>query len=278
VTSLALESAYKSALIPLSGRLIKAAMGRDSLQWLSRLEIYAELDSTNRYLLVQARKDVSRGRVCLAEAQSAGRGRHGRLWISPPSGNIYLSLLWYFSVPSQFLGGLSLVVGVAVCRALEEQKIGGIGLKWPNDLLWEQRKLGGILVELVPKERGTGVVIGVGINVAMPPFYKEQVDQPCVDLLEVMPAQPLRRNQLVGRLIHHLLLIMGDFESQGLDCCLHDWRRWDACYLREVYLYRGDAVVIGTACGVDEKGCLLLREREGISSYSSGEVRLRLAP
>jgi BirA family transcriptional regulator, biotin operon repressor / biotin---[acetyl-CoA-carboxylase] ligase len=252
-------------------------MGWDSLRWLSRLEIYAELDSTNRYLLAQARESVSRGRVCLAESQSAGRGRHERPWVSPPSGNIYLSLLWHFSAPSRSMCGLSLAAGVAVLRALEDQRICGVGLKWPNDLLWGERKLGGILVELVPKGRETGVVVGVGMNVAMSALHRDQVGQPCVDLLEVMQDQPLCRNHLVGRLIHHLLLIMHDFESRGLDCCLDDWRRWDAYYQREVCLYMGNTVIVGTAYGIDEKGCLLLQGREGVLRYCSGEVSLRSA-
>lgn len=265
-------------LIPLNPRLIKAVMERDSLKWLSRLEVYTELDSTNRYLLARAKKaGASRGEVCLAEAQFAGRGRCDRFWISPPTGNIYLSLLWYFSKHARFLSGLSVAVGVAVLRALQDQGIVNAGLKWPNDVFWDDRKLGGILVELVLKGEITAAVVGVGINVDMPTFYREQLDQPCTDLLEAIQNRPIYRNQLVGRLIHHLLLAMHSFEGQGLNDCLNDWRRWDICYQREVCLSMGNEVIRGIACGINEKGGLLLRGKEGISCYLCGEISLRPA-
>ncbi len=262
---------------PLESHSLTAAMDQESLQWLSRLEIHEELDSTNRYLLARVKRDAHKGEVCLAEAQQAGKGRRNRSWLSPPSGNIYLSLLWYFPIGPQSLGGLSLAVGVAVIRALQDQGITGVCLKWPNDVIWDTRKLGGILVELVPREKRIGAVVGVGINVAMPPPYREQLDQPCVDLLEVMQGRPLYRNQLAGRLIHHLLLVMRGFESRGLSDYLDDWHRWDACYQREVYLSMDNTVVFGTACGVDKEGYLLLQGQEGISRYFCGEVSLRPA-
>lgn len=251
-------------------------MEGDSLRWLSRLEIHGELDSTNRYLGDRAKRDVPKGEVCLAEAQSAGRGRRRRTWLSPP-GNIYLSLLWYFASGFQSLGGLSLAVGVAVMRALEDQGIRSAGLKWPNDILWGTRKLGGVLVELMPKEREVGAVAGVGLNVALPAPYKERLDPPGVDVAEIAPERPPNRNQLAGRLVHHLLLVMRGFEGRGLSDCLEDWRRWDACYQREVYLSMENTVILGTACGVDNAGNLLLRGPKGLSRYACGEVSLRPA-
>lgn len=267
----------QAGIDPLKLHSLTAAMDRNSLQWLSRLEIHGELDSTNRYLLARAKRNAHKGEVCLAEAQSAGKGRRNRSWLSPPSGNIYLSLLWYFSTGLQSLGGLSLAAGVAVIRALQDQGITGARLKWPNDVIWDTRKLGGILVELVPRGRRIGAVVGVGINVAMSPPYREQLDQPCVDLLEVAQGRSLCRNQVAGRLIHHLLLVMRGFESHGLIYCLDDWHRWDACYQREVYLSMDNTVVFGTACGIDKEGYLLLQGQEGISRYFCGEVSLRPA-
>jgi BirA family biotin operon repressor/biotin-[acetyl-CoA-carboxylase] ligase len=271
------ENCLQAGILPLKSQLIKAAMERDSLKWLSRLEIHAELDSTNRYLLARAKTGANRVEVCVAETQSAGKGRHDRSWISPPTGNIYLSLLWHFYKDPHFLSGLSIAAGVAVLRALQEQGIASAGLKWPNDVLWDERKLGGILVELVPKGDITGAVVGVGINVNMPLSYREQLDWPCADLLEIIQDRPLYRNQLVGRLIHHLLLVMHGFEGQGLSDCLNDWRRWDICYQREVYLYMDNKVISGIAYGIDEKGGLLLWGKEGISCYLCGEVSLRPA-
>lgn len=267
-------------IIPLKSQLIRAAMEKESLKWLSRLEIHAELDSTNRYLLARAKAKAgaSKGEVCLAETQLAGKGRRDRLWVSPPTGNIYLSLLWHFSKDPQLLSGLSVAAGVAVLRALQEQGVASAGLKWPNDVvLWGNRKLGGILVELASRGDITGAVIGVGINVSMPISYREQLNQPCADLLEVMQDRPIFRNRLAGRLIHHLLLIMHRFEEQGLSYCLNDWRRWDVCYQREVYLHMDNRVISGIAYGIDDKGGLLLWGKDGISCYPCGEVSLRPA-
>lgn len=220
---------------------------------------------------------ASKGEVCLAETQLSGRGRCERLWLSPPTGNLYLSLLWYFSTGSQLLSSLSLAAGVAVLRTLQEQGVTSAGLKWPNDIvLWDYRKLGGILVELVSRGDIIGAIIGIGLNVNMPISYRQQLNQPCADLSEVMNNRWISRSQLAGRLIHHLLLIMRRFEKQGLkDDILNDWRKWDICYQREVYLHSDDQIISGTAYGIDNNGRLLLWRNDGISCYSYGEVSLR---
>ncbi|CAB1275669.1 biotin--[acetyl-CoA-carboxylase] ligase [Candidatus Nitrosacidococcus tergens] len=261
----------------LNAKNIKNAIGKDGLHLLSELWIYPELDSTNDYLLAQAKKGASRGSVCLAEKQSAGKGQHNRTWISPPTGNIYLSLLWYFHNTAK-LSGLSLAIGVGILRAFEKEGITFLRLKWPNDIiLLDFRKLGGILVELVSQGDVIIAVIGVGININMSASYQKEINQPYGSLSEMMGDQPIFRDYLAGRLIYHLLLTLARFEKEGLSAFLEDWQKWDLYYNEKVYLYASGRVIYGTACGIDDLGNLLFEEKNQRSCYSSGKISLRLA-
>ena len=148
---------------------------------LADLEIFKSIDSTNKYAREKAEQAPASGSVVLAEQQSAGRGRRGKTWVSPFAANIYLSIVWDFEQGAQALEGLSLAVGVAVKRALNAQGVNGVQLKWPNDIYVEGQKLGGILLEMIGDPAGQcSVIVGVGINVAMPESsglrYRSRVD------------------------------------------------------------------------------------------------------
>ncbi|CAH9018205.1 biotin--[acetyl-CoA-carboxylase] ligase [Candidatus Nitrosacidococcus sp. I8] len=265
------------SVAPLNAKNIRNSIGRDGLNLLSELWIHQELDSTNNYLLTQAKKGASRGTVCLAEMQSAGKGQYNRTWISPPIGNIYLSLLWNFYNTIQ-LSGLSLAIGVGILRAFEEEGITFLRLKWPNDIiLLDFRKLGGILIELISQGNLITAVIGVGININVSESYQKKIDQSYGSLSEMMGEQPVFRDYLAGRLIHHLLLTLSCFEKDGLSTFLEDWQKWDLYYNKKVYLYTNGGVIYGTACGVDTLGNLLFEEKSQRSCYSSGKISLRLA-
>ncbi|MDX1654152.1 MAG: biotin--[acetyl-CoA-carboxylase] ligase, partial [Candidatus Competibacteraceae bacterium] len=163
---------------------------------LAQLEVFDQIDSTNSYLLTRAKAGAPGGSVCLAERQSAGRGRRGRQWISPFAANLYLSVLWRYPDGPALLSGLSLAVGVAMARALEGVGVVGVGLKWPNDLLWRDQKLGGILLEFGGESSGPcQVVTGVGLNVTMPKEPALDIDQPWPDLTTVL-GLGLSRNRL----------------------------------------------------------------------------------
>ncbi|MDX1514107.1 MAG: biotin--[acetyl-CoA-carboxylase] ligase, partial [Gammaproteobacteria bacterium] len=112
------------------------------------VEVFFEIDSTNRYLVEHAANRRPWPWLCLAESQSAGKGRRGRHWVSPFGGNLYFSLLWRFESGADSLAGLSLVTGVAVAEAIRAMGVDHLGLKWPNDLFHRGRKLGGMLIEL----------------------------------------------------------------------------------------------------------------------------------
>ena len=199
---------------------------------LAELDLRLSVDSTNRCLMQRAQDGAASGTVCVAEHQQAGRGRRGRAWLSPFGGNIYLSLLWRVGARAAGVSGVSLAVGVAVVRALRAQGAGDVGLKWPNDLLWRGRKLGGVLLELSGEAAGpAALVAGIGLNVRMP--AAAEIDQPWVDLDTVLDRRT-ERNALVARLLDELFAAVSEFELHGLDPFLAEWRQADLLAGREV--------------------------------------------
>lgn len=233
--------------------------------------IHAELDSTNRWLLAQ--QDVH-ARVCLTERQTEGRGRRGRHWVSPFAANVYLSMGWRFYAGPAALGGLSLAVGVAVIRALSSLGVDGLGLKWPNDVLANGAKLGGILLELRGETDGPSeVIIGIGINVAMPAAPATAIDQAWTDLTSL--KGPVSRNQLVAVLLVELQRCLHAFAREGFAAVHAEWQALDVFRGREVVLDAHREQVRGVVRGVDNNGALLLECADGLRRFNAGEVSLR---
>ncbi|HRD66148.1 MAG TPA: biotin--[acetyl-CoA-carboxylase] ligase [Candidatus Competibacter sp.] len=244
---------------------------------LSRLEVYPTLDSTNAYLLEGARAGWPSGAVCLAERQTAGRGRQGRNWVTPFGAGLAFSLLWRFEVSPEALGGLSLVTGIAVARALQNLGVLEVGLKWPNDIWWHERKLGGILLESGGTARMFYVVAGIGLNVALPDPDAALIDQPWVDLREILGAVPVDRNRLAAALIGDLIGAFCRFQESGFAGFTEEWVRFDRVRGRRVHLQLPNTTVAGIARGVDATGALLLETEDGrLSSYLGGEIGLRV--
>jgi BirA family transcriptional regulator, biotin operon repressor / biotin---[acetyl-CoA-carboxylase] ligase len=261
--------------VPLDQRAMLQHLTVESRQHLAGIEVLRELDSTNRYLLQAAAGGADSGTVCLAEYQYGGRGRRGRNWASPYGGNIYLSLLWRFIDGTAQLGGLSLAVAVALMRLLEELGIEKAGIKWPNDILVEGRKLAGILSDVAGESNGPCyVVIGIGMNFQMSKKQAADIGQPWVDLSQLGLHQ--ERNEVAGRLIHHLFLMLDAYQQQGLNAFIDEWRQWDLVRDRPITIHHGDKGVEGVAMGIDEQGLLLVEHGGSIHRYASGEVSLRL--
>lgn len=261
----------------LDGERIRAGLAPAVQTQLDGLQIHFSLDSTNRHLMQHASALPGQIHACLAERQTAGRGRHGRPWISPFGQNIYLSLLWRAPVGPEMLGGVSLLVGAALVQALERLGAEGIGLKWPNDLLWRGRKLAGVLLELAGETAGPcQLVTGVGLNMRMDKAAAADIDQPWVDLATVM-GKPMSRNRVVSAVLDTLVPALLAFPHTGLAPHLLTWRRFDLLQGRAVHLSLPDRTVVGTARGVDETGALLLDGEDGRKRYFSGEVSVRLA-
>lgn len=244
---------------------------------LHRLEVHAVLDSTNRYLMAGAQAAWPGGVVCLAEQQTAGRGRQGRNWLTPFGASLACSLLWRFAVHPAALSGLSLATGIAVARALRNVGITEVGLKWPNDVWWQERKLGGILLESGGASGDFYVVAGIGINVALPRQEAAVIDQPWVDVQEILAGASISRNALAAKLISELLETFLRFEQGGFADLAAEWARFDQVKGRRVSLHLPNATVTGVARGVDATGALLLETARGeVKPYIGGEISLRV--
>lgn len=243
---------------------------------LARLEVHAALDSTNSYLSRIANGQAISGIACLAESQDAGRGRRGRRWASPFGANIYLSVLWRFAGGPAALSGLSLAMGVAVLEALHALGVSVCGLKWPNDILCEGRKLAGILVDITGEASGPcSAIVGVGVNVRMPDAAATTIDQSWTDLAHIAPSRYWSRNQLAAQLLSRILLALHEFDRAGFAPFREQWLRRDCFVGKRVHLQLADRMITGRARGIDAQGGLLLEVQGEVRAYTGGEIGLR---
>ncbi len=261
----------------LDASLIRLKLDDLATNNLSRLDIHDIIDSTNGQLSNLARLGVESGTACLAETQTAGKGRLGRKWASPFGRNIYLSLLWHYESGPAALSGLSLAIGVAAMRALDQDGDFELGLKWPNDIFWKGKKLGGILVEVMGDSLGPcTVVVGIGLNVDLPDSAAEEIDQPWSDLKRVMSGNVVSRNELVSKLLNELLPVLENFDQVGLGNYHEEWSSKDCLAGTKAILKVGKEQFLGTAQGITEEGLLLFEDEAGnCKAYASGEVSLR---
>lgn len=245
------------------------------------IDVHWQIDSTNVELQRQAgmRTDTRRVRVCVAETQTAGRGRRGRVWQSPLGGNLYFSLLWRFDQGMGALAGLSLVAGVATIGALEDCGVREAGLKWPNDVLARGRKLAGILVELGGEFLGPcHAVIGIGINLRLSDAARARIDQPAIDLATLAgTGSPPSRNLLAARLISRLVAALDRFDAQGFEAFREDYARSDLLNGEAVRVLTGAQTHDGVAAGIDARGALRVRHGAKVVHYDSAEVSVRAA-
>jgi len=262
----------------LDHELIRSAAAPATRAGLESIEILLDIDSTNNYLRGKALQGAPAGSVCLAERQHGGRGRRGRHWVSPFAANLYLSLLWRISAGAMAMGGLSLVTGIAVVRSLRCFGIAAAGLKWPNDIVVNNAKLAGILIDIVGESTGPcAVVIGIGVNVCMPRTAAAGIDQPWTDLRSVAGCKDVSRNRLAACLLDNLLPLLEQFESRGLQPFMGEWQRYDIVQGRPVDLQLPNETVSGMACGIDAGGALLVETATGRRRFTSGEVSVRIA-
>ena len=243
---------------------------------LTALEIHDRIESTNSYLMSKALSGAESGTVCLAEQQTAGKGRRGRHWVSPFGTNIYLSVYWRFPLGPAELSGLSLAAGIIVAETLEQMGIQGVGLKWPNDVLWDSRKLAGLLLEVSGEQGGPSrVVLGLGINTMLAAEQGQSIDQPWSDLAQIPGGRSISRNELAGLLIDNLSNLPILFQDEGLAPFMGRWKKYDVFSGKPVVLRMGDASIEGIYRGIDERGALMLERGNVIDLFHGGEVSLR---
>jgi BirA family biotin operon repressor/biotin-[acetyl-CoA-carboxylase] ligase len=257
---------------------IRAMLPAAALSTLGGLEVHWELDSTSTEL--QRRSAAAADfTVLLAETQTAGRGRRGRQWLSPPGLNLYLSCLKRFDRGFAALGGLSLAVGVMVMRTLETLDIAGAGLKWPNDLLAADGKLGGILVELSGEYQGPcAAIIGIGLNLRLTDALRQQAGQPACDLATLSQGAPPDRNRVAATLIAALIDGLRQFENEGFAGFSAEYVRHDLLKGQPLQLSGALGQFDGTGAGVDDRGALLVGMDDGsVRQIDSADVTVRRA-
>jgi BirA family biotin operon repressor/biotin-[acetyl-CoA-carboxylase] ligase len=248
-----------------------------------RIEVFAELPSTNLYLLEAEQPASGLADVCLAEHQTAGRGRLGRSWHSPLGAGVCLSVAWRFAVAPPELPALTLALGVAVRRVVTELTGAAIGLKWPNDLVHEDRKLGGILVEVgTAGAGGCRVVAGLGLNVAFPPETLAAVgdrESSATDLRSITKCAPPARTALALALITAFADLLASYADTGFAPYRDEWRRADSLEGRPIRIQSASARWLGTAAGIDADGALLVNTADGARRrVASGDVSVRVGP
>lgn len=249
--------------------LSKSMAQRGLADW--QCEVLLLTDSTNEQLKGEGFRHK---KLLVAEYQSAGRGRRGRQWVSPLASNLYWSIGWQTQMPVQQLGGLSLVVGLAIIKALGNLGVKGVQLKWPNDIRYQGKKLGGILIELSGDVAGAlQVVVGVGLNMQMGATAAQHIDQQWMNINELGPQ--VSRQQLLTEATIEFSHALEIFEQQGFEAFRDTWQAVDECYGEKVTILQQNQELKGIGAGVDATGALLLQTGKGIVPIYAGEVSLR---
>lgn len=254
---------------------VLAAMNEPARQMLQQLDVQSVIGSTNTSAMTFAQTNDVYPYVCTAEQQTGGKGRRGREWVSPYGRNLYFSITWGFVGGAASLEGLSLAVGVVVADVLASYGVEGVQLKWPNDILYQGKKLSGILLEMTGDAAGPcQVVIGVGLNVAMSEAEAEGINQPWTDLQAIL-GRSVDRSELQGRLLTALFELLQDYELKGFSAYKQRFAERDMHFAKPVYVKLGERVIVGHSAGVSESGALLLDTETGQEVFNGGEVSLR---
>jgi BirA family transcriptional regulator, biotin operon repressor / biotin---[acetyl-CoA-carboxylase] ligase len=263
---------------PLDAARILAALSSSVRERIKNLEVTCSIDSTNAALASRPNPPLGHGEVLLAEYQTAGRGRRGRSWLAPPGSAVCLSFSWTFPHVPRHAGALSLAVGVCAIRALKSQGVSNVQLKWPNDILIADRKLGGVLTEMQTEPRGVArVVIGIGVNVSLGAVALEEASASglaATDLISESIAAP-SRNSIATSLVEELIPGVMRFERMGFSPFVEEWRHVDALQARTVVVHVSDEGIQGIARGIDADGALLVETAQGMRKFLSGDVTVR---
>jgi BirA family transcriptional regulator, biotin operon repressor / biotin---[acetyl-CoA-carboxylase] ligase len=257
-------------LVLLNPKIIKQRIAAKKVD----IEVFETIDSTNDYL--RATLNGSDVKICLAEQQTQGKGRLHRQWHSPFGQNIYLSCQYSFQRDVSQLAGLSLVVSLAVAKTLETYGLPkSLAVKWPNDIMYDHKKLSGTLIEIQAESHGVcHAIIGIGLNVNMMQDEDNLILQDWTSLRKIT-ASYIDRNEVCVLLIDNLINYLARFEKQGLATFINEWNDADCLKNKEISLKNGNKKIYGKAKGIDTLGNLILQASDGIlQTFSSGDTTL----
>ena len=242
-----------------------------------QLHSFTELESTNQWLIDQYPAESIHAVICHAEFQSAGRGRRQKTWQSPLGCNLYFSLGWQFELQLAALGTLSLVVGIALVEVLHATGLSKAGLKWPNDIYVDNKKLAGILIELRGEANAPATaIIGIGINIDMPDEQGMAIDQAWTD----MTRQNIHiesRNRFLAMCINNITRKLVIYDAISSDELLKLWHPYDILYNQNVVIDTGQSTYTAVAKGINADGSLKLDINGTIQALHAGDVSLKLA-
>jgi BirA family transcriptional regulator, biotin operon repressor / biotin---[acetyl-CoA-carboxylase] ligase len=259
-----------------SEKKIKRSLSSVARECCSDIEVLFKTESTNSCLFDRLASEQIHGNVILAEYQSHGRGRRGNKWVSPLASGLTLSVGWRFDIVPRALGLLSLYMGVAMARTLQSEKITNVGLKWPNDVLVDNKKIGGILLEVRGEASGpVDVVIGIGLNYKLTDADKGNIEQPVTDICS-HSKQHSTRNKVVAILLSNVFEVLEAFNTDQNTALLDEWRALDCFVGKQAKLFLPNEEIEGVLKGVDDQGSILMLVDKDVKSYTSGEISLRV--
>ena len=262
------------AFLSLEAERITNNLKKDIFEYLPEIFISEKTASTNDDAKVYLHKQSSEVSIHLAEQQEAGKGRNGKKWVSPKGKNIYLSLGWKSPLQYSELDGLSLSVGCVVANVLNSTANDQINIKWPNDLLINQKKMSGILIETVDLEGQVGIVIGVGINVHMSKEDGKDIDQSWVSLDE-MSEKTNDRNELIANLLNELLVLTKVFPVDGFKAYKSNFEKLDLLNGKICKVTSNNSDKVVKVLGINDQGELLVKENLEYLTLRYGEVSIR---
>jgi BirA family biotin operon repressor/biotin-[acetyl-CoA-carboxylase] ligase len=255
---------------PINEAAVRQTVEQHGFDWFYR----HNTGSTNADVL-HYQQQHQREVVAVSEAQSEGRGRRGRQWLSPFARNIYCTIGIAKKIPASSQGLLSIVTGLALCRALQQSANAIVGLKWPNDLLFDGRKLGGILIESRPfGEDCFYFAIGFGLNVFMSDAELAEIPQPAVSLVQVAAAE-IDRTQVLTTSIDMVIRSIREFDHSAVQELITEFAQFDALHGRPIEVIVGDSRVRGINRGITSTGQLQLETEQGMEIHSAAEISLR---
>lgn len=264
-------------LILLDAKAIQKNLNNAEDLKLGQIHIFSQIKSTMDSAKADKTIRPNHIDIYLAEMQTQARGRFDRHWYSPFAANIYCSCRWVFNKDVSQLAGLSLVVGLALIKTLIDLGVEkNLALKWPNDLYYEEKKLGGILLEInATSHDSTHVILGIGLNINMPKEAAKNINRPWTALNQIM-NQDVDRNKIIGIMLSHLFKSLSQFSEHGLAPFLSEWKQYDFLLNKNITLENGQQTINGIMRGIDQFGQLILQEADGkLHRYSAGETTIK---